>query len=494
MTWITDKPAKRNPRAKSKLLTTSPKQKTTTPEHILSTSSVHTTSSPRKKQQRRNSTSIGTTGTRTSTKKATKTPNNNNKTDTTTATKSTDKKRRKGTSSVKNKTKEDADNNTQSINFRANLLEERRKLEQVFEEQKSFLQTKIVGVGKQIEQIHNHEEEEQVSNFITQQKLRNLVEEQEALQCELHHLESEKKLQDFDERVKPQLLKYNQDKQLLQINQQNTITISQNNYNIQFYHNHGSMMSDENNVNNENNQPKNEGTSSQESQFDLYCPTCEVPLISIVSLSSVVCPKCGMKESHIDATLMFTRDHDNTFHYKRINHLNESLILFQAKEGTLIPPSITEDVMMRLFQSGQFTDPRSITLLDVREALRSIGHRRYYENEAQITYLITGKPPPCFTSYQEGRIRARFFAIQGPFRQHRPPDRKNFFSYHYLMFKFCEIEGWDEFLPLFRLHKGPEKRRFLDKIWKKICEDLDGKDPTMPWCYKDTPMPSLPVK
>jgi hypothetical protein len=94
------------------------------------------------------------------------------------------------------------------------------------------------------------------------------------------------------------------------------------------------------------------------------------------------------------------------------------------------------------------------------------------------------------TSAQEERMRMRFCAIQGPFRKHCPPGRKNFFSYPYVVYKFVDIEGWLEFLPCFRLHKGADKRRFLDKIWRKICEELDGQDPTMPWPYRDTPTPS----
>jgi hypothetical protein len=209
----------------------------------------------------------------------------------------------------------------------------------------------------------------------------------------------------------------------------------------------------------------------------------------VTALASIVCQKCGRKKSYLDATSPFGRDNDNSFHYKRINHLNESLMLFQAKESTSIPEDVLEKIMIRLYETGCL-DLKKPNRWKIRDTLRELGLRKYYENEAQITFIITGQRPPQMTSGEEERMRMRFFVIQTPFRKHCPQDRKNFFSYPYVLFKFCDIEGWTRFLPCFRLHKGPDKRKYLDKIWKKICEELDGLDPTMPWPYRDTPPPS----
>ncbi len=222
------------------------------------------------------------------------------------------------------------------------------------------------------------------------------------------------------------------------------------------------------------------------------CPVCQLPYVLVSALAAMVCQKCGRKQNnHIDATIScpFGRETDNSFHYKRINHLNESLMLFQAKESTVIPQEVLIKTMERLSELG-YMDRTKITRWKTRDALRDLGLRKYYENEAQITFLITGIRPPQMSSAQEERMRMRFCAIQGPFRKHCPPDRKNFFSYPYVLYKFSDIEGWSEFLICFRLHKGGDKRRYLDKLWKKICEELDGQDPTMPWPYRDTPPPS----
>jgi hypothetical protein len=66
-----------------------------------------------------------------------------------------------------------------------------------------------------------------------------------------------------------------------------------------------------------------------------------------------------------------------------------------------------------------------------------------------------------------------FKEIQGPFLKHCPKNRKNFLSYSYVLFKFCQLLDKDEFLPHFSLLKSREKLHVQDQIWKKICVDVN---------------------
>ena len=72
----------------------------------------------------------------------------------------------------------------------------------------------------------------------------------------------------------------------------------------------------------------------------------------------------------------------------------------------------------------------------------------------------------------EARLRLMFYNIQKPFEKHRPEDRKNFLSYSYVLYKFCELLGEDDFLPCFPLLKSKEKLYKQDEIWKSICAEL----------------------
>jgi hypothetical protein len=65
-----------------------------------------------------------------------------------------------------------------------------------------------------------------------------------------------------------------------------------------------------------------------------------------------------------------------------------------------------------------------------------------------------------------------FGQIQKPFEKHCPENRKNFLSYSYVLYKFCELLGEDEYLPCFPLLKSKEKLYKHDIIWKEITADL----------------------
>ena len=62
--------------------------------------------------------------------------------------------------------------------------------------------------------------------------------------------------------------------------------------------------------------------------------------------------------------------------------------------------------------------------------------------------------------------------IQIPFIKHCPKDRKNFLSYSYVLHKFVELLGLDEYKICFPLLKSREKLHQQDKIWKGICNIL----------------------
>ena len=72
----------------------------------------------------------------------------------------------------------------------------------------------------------------------------------------------------------------------------------------------------------------------------------------------------------------------------------------------------------------------------------------------------------------EEYLRIMFKDIQKPFDDNCPTERKNFLSYSYVLYKFCELLGEDEYLQYFPLLKSKEKLYQQDVIWKKICCDL----------------------
>ena len=205
------------------------------------------------------------------------------------------------------------------------------------------------------------------------------------------------------------------------------------------------------------------------------CPHCRKQMVMIPGVALLSCDQCGRSKPYLDATSASTAYGEevefSNFSYKRSNHFQEWLNSFQAKETTEIPKEVFERVMEELYRQ-RISDLNKITRKKVREVLKDLKLRKYYEHVTQITCRLNGKRPPRMTPDQEEQCRLMFMAIQGPFEKNCPPDRKNFLSYSYCLYKFCELMAYDEFLPCFSLLKGRDKLFKQDMIFKRICEDL----------------------
>lgn len=206
------------------------------------------------------------------------------------------------------------------------------------------------------------------------------------------------------------------------------------------------------------------------------CPFCGVgQMRALRTTSQMVCSECGKASVFVDCSsqaMGYGQDVEYaSFSYKRATHFQECLNSFQAKETTEIPDTIMRKICQKLYK--QNVSEAQITPKKVREILKSLGLRRFYENTTLICCHLTGKTPPRLSASEEEQLRSMFLAIQGPFEKHCPADRKNFLSYSYCMYKFSELLGLDEFLCCFSLLKGRDKLYRQDQIFEKICAELN---------------------
>ena len=162
----------------------------------------------------------------------------------------------------------------------------------------------------------------------------------------------------------------------------------------------------------------------------------------------------------------------NYFAYKRINHFNEWLSQFQAKESTDISSEIIEKILLEL-KKERILNVANITNNKIREILKKLKLNKFYEHIPYIINKINGKPPPTITKEMEEKLRFMFKEIQTPFELHCPKNRKNFLSYSYVIHKFIQLLDMDKYLVHFPLLKSREKLYQQDKIWKNICKELN---------------------
>lgn len=213
----------------------------------------------------------------------------------------------------------------------------------------------------------------------------------------------------------------------------------------------------------------------QEDGYDI-CKKCHEDSVVLIHTEGIlVCQKCGYQlPILIDSDKPSYKDPPREisyFAYKRINHFNEWLAQFQAKESTDIPDDVYNKILLEI-KKERISDMRSLTPSKLREILKKLKLNKYYEHVPHIINRLNGVPPPIMSRETEEKLRMMFKEIQTPFMRHCPKDRKNFLSYSYVLHKFVQLLGLDEFLACFPLLKSREKLHQQDQIWKKICEDL----------------------
>jgi hypothetical protein len=209
------------------------------------------------------------------------------------------------------------------------------------------------------------------------------------------------------------------------------------------------------------------------------CPRCDTQMRKSQECGGCLeCPSCGSAtfvQDSTSTTVSFGDDIEySNFTYKRDNHFQEWLNQCMAKQNYDVPKQILDDVMTVLHRER--IKPESVNAKKVREALKEKKHRKYYEHAMLIACNLTGREPPRMEPVMEDRLRSMFRMMQQPFEQIRDtlmPERKNFLSYSYVLFKLCELDNeLEQFKQCFSLLKGRDKLYRQDQVWKCICDDL----------------------
>lgn len=206
------------------------------------------------------------------------------------------------------------------------------------------------------------------------------------------------------------------------------------------------------------------------------CKMCKNSMICLQHDAIMICDLCGYQELLLveqNRPILKQNTKDTShFSYKRINHFREWCNQVQGKESTDIPDEVFEKILNEI-KKEKITDTKSITYTKMRDILKRLRINKYYEHINYIINRINGIPTPQFSPELEDKLCNMFKNIQAPFLKHCPKDRKNFLSYSYVLYKFFQILGLNEYLKFFPLLKSREKLYVQDQIWRKICQELN---------------------
>jgi len=204
------------------------------------------------------------------------------------------------------------------------------------------------------------------------------------------------------------------------------------------------------------------------------CDACGEDMKISINDATVSCPHCGFhKLILMDSDKPSYKDPPREvsyYAYKRINHFNEWLAQFQAKESTEIPEEVFENIQAQI--KKERLQASSLNRSKIREILKKLKYNSFYEHVPHILSRLNGHTAPVMGRETEEKLRYLFKEIQPSFQKHCPAERSNFLSYSYVLYKLCELLELDDFLHCFPLLKNRDKLYAQDKIWEKICKDL----------------------
>jgi predicted RNA-binding Zn-ribbon protein involved in translation (DUF1610 family) len=197
-----------------------------------------------------------------------------------------------------------------------------------------------------------------------------------------------------------------------------------------------------------------------------YCIECGIEKILDYGTSCFTCPECGDIEEVI---LDEDRQIKEYSPYRRINHFKEWLNQFQAKESTEIDEEIFKKIISEL---NKYNDNNKINRERIKEILKKMGRSDLYEHITFIINKITNKPAPYINRKMEKKFINMFSQIEEIWESHKPPGRKNFLSYSYVLHKFCLLLELDHLLSCFPLLKSSKNLKEQEEVWEKMCKTL----------------------
>lgn len=229
---------------------------------------------------------------------------------------------------------------------------------------------------------------------------------------------------------------------------------------------------------------ENDNDSDNEVISDSNCKICLKQTLFVLSESDAlyVCSECGWSRSYIGASSRTYLPYDYeppppSCPYRRSNHFQEWLNAFMARQSGSVPDEVFQNIKAEMKKQRMY-DYSLLTQKRLRSIMKFLRLNKYYENAPFILYHLKGEKPPNLSREVEDQLRKMFDTIQDPFDKVVKvvaPERKNFLSYSYTIFKMLELMELDYLLIYFPLLKSREKLIVQDKIWKEICKEVNWR-------------------
>lgn len=225
---------------------------------------------------------------------------------------------------------------------------------------------------------------------------------------------------------------------------------------------------------------------------DYVCPLCDATLRRDPQRTVCVTTGCGFTRPGVDYAAPVLGP-DSCYNapvrtsaclYRRLNHFRECLRHIEAQglkdELRAIADELREEFRRYRVDLARITPPRVRKQLRQLHAVsRDVRYTRFYEHVEVITAALHKKHQVLTIPPQRKAQLYHFFEyVEGVFdiiQPRIPWVRKNYLSYPYAGYKICQLLGWYEYLPAFKLLKTRHLVTRQDVIWQLICEEAGFK-------------------
>jgi hypothetical protein len=227
------------------------------------------------------------------------------------------------------------------------------------------------------------------------------------------------------------------------------------------------------------------------------CRVCKRGLLVFYRLDAVdICQQCGatLGAGVVDDVLPPRKSHKGVPSgvsvqkkrpgYQRITFLRDWLRKVQAKSRKEVPAEVSDAV----FREARRLRYHTLDTRTVHKLLKRLHLSEYYECDVQLAVHFNNVPAVTFSEDEIQTFESMFLEAEPLFNAcpMRIKNRTNFLSYSFFLYKVCEMLGWTDYLPLFRLLRGPANLTNHNHTWEWMCKH---KTTEPLWPYIETVAP-----
>ena len=213
-----------------------------------------------------------------------------------------------------------------------------------------------------------------------------------------------------------------------------------------------------------------------------YCFECKEFKALYPDEAITICENCGQRDTVVTNTekpsMKDPPIENKCYEYKRYTHFCDWLSNLQGKESRQVPDDVINAVIREIIREKMHNRMEDLDEADIKRYLKKysdLRYDRYYDHATQILFRITNIQPMQMTAEMEQNLKLMFLEVQEPFELYKGK-KHNFSSYAYIIYKFCQLLEYNDFLPRFKLHKNKALLYEHDVIWGKICQHKGGEE------------------